>query len=309
MPHIQKSNGDLDAETVRVEPPDAQGSASPPGGGDHSEPLLRSMLPSQLVATRQGSIALLRLSRPAKRNALDRESISGIETFFKSLPDDIHVVILHGEGEHFSAGADLSEVEGMFEARDASISGHIRFSQSWHRAFDLIENCPVPVVAVLHGAVIGGGLELAATAHIRIAERGAFYALPEGARGLFIGGSGAVRIPRLIGTPRVVDMMLTGRTYDAEEGQKAGLSQYIVEPGQGLAKAYELSAKIIANSPLSNFAITQALPRIARSEPDAGLFMESLMAGITFNDAQAKERVRTFLDKRAARISPVKDVE
>jgi 1,4-dihydroxy-2-naphthoyl-CoA synthase len=76
----------------------------------------------------------------------------------------------------------------------------------------------MPVVAVLRGAVIGGGLELAAAAHIRVAERSAYYALPEAARGIFVGGGGAVRIPRLIGTTRMIDMMLTGRTYTADEG-------------------------------------------------------------------------------------------
>jgi (methylthio)acryloyl-CoA hydratase len=271
-----------------------------------SERVLQSLLPSSLVATRKGMMTLLQLSRPDKRNALDRDCIAGIETFFRHMPDDTRVVILHGEGKNFSAGADLSSVYEQIEASNAAIAGHLRFSQSWHRAFHLIESCAVPVIAVLHGAVIGGGLELAATAHIRIAERDTFYALPEGARGLFIGGSGAVRIPRLIGTPRVVDMMLTGRTYGAEEGMAVGLSQYLVEPGQGLAKAYEISAAIIANSTLSNFAILQALPRIARSDPDAGLFMESLMAAATFTDVEARERVRAFLDKRAARISPVK---
>jgi enoyl-CoA hydratase/carnithine racemase len=128
---------------------------------DPSERLLQSMLPSSLVASRQGLIARLRLSRPAKRNALDRDCIRGIETFFGHLPNDIRVVILSGEGEHFSAGADLTSVAGQLEDGGTSLS-HFRFSQSWHRAFDRIENSPVPVLAVLQGAVVGGGLELAA---------------------------------------------------------------------------------------------------------------------------------------------------
>ena len=75
------------------------------------------------------------------------------------------------------------------------------------------------MVAVLHGAVVGGGLELAAACHLRVAERSAYYALPEGSRGIFLGGGGSVRLPRLIGVSRVMELMLTGRTYGAEEGQ------------------------------------------------------------------------------------------
>ncbi len=114
----------------------------------------------------------------------------------------------------------------------------------------------MPVIAVLHGAVVGLGLELAAAAHIRVAERDAFYALPEGIRGIFVGGGAAVRVPRLIGVPRMMDMMLTGRTYGAEEGVALGLSQYLVERGQGLAKGIELAERISTNAPLSNYADT-----------------------------------------------------
>jgi (methylthio)acryloyl-CoA hydratase len=135
-----------------------------------------------------------------------------------------------------------------------------------------------------------------------VAERSAYYALPEGARGIFVGGGGAVRIPRLIGTSRMIDMMLTGRTYSAEEGVSLGFSQYVVDDGHGLAKAIELAERIATNTMLSNFAIVQALPRIARGDPDGGLLMESLMASITVGDDEAKARI---LEKRTPRVAPV----
>ncbi len=115
------------------------------------------------------------------------------------------------------------------------------------------------MVAVLHGAVVGGGLELAAAAHVRVAERSAYYALPEGSRGIYVGGGGSVRLPRLIGVARMTDMMLTGRTYSAEEGQAIGLTTYLVEQGQGFAKGLELATHIAGNAPLTNFAVMQAL--------------------------------------------------
>lgn len=264
---------------------------------ENCESQARRVLPDSLIASQRGSVALLRLSRPAKRNALDDATIAGIESFFSDPPEETRAIILHGEGKHFSAGADLSAVT------DRRAPTCVRRSRSWYRAFDRIENGDVPVLAVLHGAVIGGGLELAAAAHIRIAERSAYYALPEAARGIFVGGGGAVRIPRLIGTTRMIDMMLTGRTYTAEEGLSLGFSQYVVDDGHGLAKAIELAERIATNTALSNFAMVQALPRIARSGPDGGFLLESLMAAITIGDDDAKARINAFLEKRVPKVA------
>ena len=148
------------------------------------------VLPPSLRAERRGEVAVLRLHREEKRNALDDTTVAGMEAFFTSLPDDIRAVVLAGDGEHFSAGLDLSELQ------ERDVIAGIEHSRSWHRAFDRIQYRKVPVVAVLHGAVVGGGLELAAAAHIRVAERSAFYALPEGSRGIFVGGGGSVRCRR-----------------------------------------------------------------------------------------------------------------
>jgi enoyl-CoA hydratase/carnithine racemase len=257
----------------------------------------RQASPDCLAIGQRGAVALVQLSRPAKRNAIDAETIVAIGEFFSNLPEGTRAVVLHGKGSDFSAGADLSVVA------DTSGLAALRFSRAWHRALDHIESGNVPVIAVLHGAVIGGGLELAAAAHIRVAERSAYYALPEGMRGIFVGGSGAVRVPRLIGTARMVDMMLTGRTYSGEEGVSLGLSQYLVENDQGLAKGLELAERAASNTDLSNFAIIQALPRIARADPDGGLLMESLMATLAINDGEAKERLAAFLEKRAPKVS------
>ena len=250
-------------------------------------------LPPSLEAERDGPLALLRLARPQKRNALDDATVLGIETFFTELPEDIKAVVISGEGEHFSAGLDLGELTG----RD--IAASIAHSRMWHRTFDAIEFGRVPVVCVLHGAVVGGGLELAAATHIRVAERTAYYALPEGSRGIYVGGGASVRLPRLIGTARMMDMMLTGRTLDAEEGRAIGISQYVVEPGAGLTKALELARRIADNEAMTNFAIMHVLPRIAEQDPASGYLTESLMAAIAAGDPQAQKRLQDFLTKRA----------
>ncbi len=242
------------------------------------------------------AVTHIRLNRPAKRNAISDALITQLHSAFVNLPAPTRAVVVSGEGAHFCAGLDLSEVT------ERSVAEGIFHSRMWHAAFEQVQFGRVPVIAVLHGAVVGGGLELASSAHIRVAETTAFYGLPEGQRGLFVGGGGSARIPRLIGVSRMTDMMMTGRVLDAAEGQALGISQYLVEPGQGLAKAFELARKVAANAPLSNFAVMHALPRIADlSQPD-GLFVESLMAAIASGDDAAKERVRAFLEGRAGKV-------
>jgi (methylthio)acryloyl-CoA hydratase len=252
-----------------------------------------SMLPASLHYERHGEIGILRLARGHKRNALDDDTVAGLDQFFSAVPDGVKAIVLHGEGEHFCAGLDLSEL------RERDVAGGVAHSRSWHRAFDHVEFGTVPVVAVLHGAVVGGGLELAAACHVRVAERSAYYALPEGSRGIFLGGGGSVRLPRLIGTARVMDMMLTGRTYGAGEGVAFGFSQYVVDAGEGLAKAVELAEHIAGNAPMTNFAVMHVLPHNAEQDRASGLLMESLMSAIAQGDPEAKRRLQDFLEKRA----------
>ena len=244
-----------------------------------------------------GPLLHIALNRPAKRNALNDPLVAQLHTAVLNLPAEARALLISGEGEHFSAGLDLSEL-----AERNTFEG-IQHSRGWHAVMDAVQFCRVPVVAVLHGAVVGGGLELASSAHIRVAEDSTFFGFPEGQRGIFVGGGGSVRVPRLIGVARMADMMLTGRVLDADEGAAAGLAQYRVADGAGLAKGLELATKIAGNAPLSNFAVVQALPRIADLPPQEGLFMESLMAAIAQGDDAAKQRLRAFLEGRAPKVA------
>ena len=244
-----------------------------------------------------GPVLHIRLNRPAKRNSISDGLLAQLHTVFVNMPGAIKAAVISGEGDHFCAGLDLSEVS------ERNVTEGMQHSRAWHACFDAIQFGPVPVIAVLHGAVVGGGLELASSAHVRVAEDSTFYGLPEGTRGIFVGGGGSVRISRLIGVSRMTDMMLTGRVFDADEGQTIALSNYRAADGAGLAKALELATKIAANAPLSNYAITQALPRIADLSAGDGLFVESLMSSIAQGDDAAKERVRAFLEKRAHKVS------
>lgn len=242
-------------------------------------------------------IAVITLNRPAKRNALNDGLILALRDIFQGMPHGVRAAVIHGAGEHFCAGLDLSELS----ERDAGEGLH--HSRMWHAALDCVQSGPVPVVAALHGAVVGGGLELASACHIRVADESSFFALPEGSRGIFVGGGGSVRIPRLIGAARMADMMFTGRVYKATDAERIGLTQYLVPQGTALEKAMELATRIAGNAPLTNYALMHALPRIAEQPADQGFFTEALMAAIVQNAPEAKERVRAFLEGRANKVS------
>jgi enoyl-CoA hydratase/carnithine racemase len=241
-------------------------------------------------------VAVLRLNRAAKRNALNDSLILAIRDAFDSLPSTVRAAVIDGAGDHFCAGLDLSELK----ERDAGQG--LFHSRMWHDALERVQFGPVPVIAALHGAVVGGGLELASSCHIRVADETAFYALPEGSRGIFVGGGGAVRIPRLIGVARMTDMMLTGRVYNAQDGERVGFAQYLVPAGTAFDKAFEIAVRVASNAPLTNYALMHALPRIAEQPSDQGFFTEAMMAAIAQSAPEAKERVRAFLEGRADKV-------
>ncbi len=241
-------------------------------------------------------VAVIRMNRAQKRNAINDALIFKLRDVFENLPATVRAAVIDGEGEHFCAGLDLSELQD----RDAGQG--MMHSRSWHAALERVQFGPVPVIAALHGAVVGGGLELASSCHIRVADESTFYALPEGSRGIFVGGGGSVRIPKLIGAARMTDMMLTGRVYNAVDGEKVGLAQYLVPTGQAFDKAFELAVRVAQNAPLTNYALMHALPRIAEQSADHGFFTEAMMAAIAQSAPEAKDRVRAFLEGRAAKV-------
>ena len=244
----------------------------------------------------RGSVAVIRLNRPAKRNALGDALILALRHRFESLPTEAKAAVLYGAGEHFCAGLDLSELK----ERDAGQG--LQHSRMWHAALNVVQHGSVPVVAALQGAVVGGGLELASSCHIRVADDSTFYALPEGSRGIFVGGGGSVRIPKLIGVARMTDMMLTGRVYNAAEGERIGLAQYLAPKGQAFEKAMALAERIAQNAPLTNYALMHALPRIAEQPADQGFFTEALMSAVAQSAPEAKQRVKAFLDGKAEKV-------
>ncbi len=238
------------------------------------------------------SVATLTMNRPGKRNAMCDELLEAIDGFFSNPPKQVKAVVLTGTAGHFCSGLDLSE----HVARDAE--GTMRHSRGWHQVMERIQFGGLPVVSAMFGAVIGGGLELAASTQVRVAEPTAFFQLPEGRRGIFVGGGASVRVGRILGADRMTEMMLTGRKYDAAEGLALGLTHYVVGEGKALGKAQELARRIASNAPLSNYIMIQALARIEDMSKADGLFTESLCAAITQTSPDALEGLAAFLEKR-----------
>lgn len=240
-----------------------------------------------------GMIATVRMDRPGKRNAMCDELVEALNTFYSDPPEGVRVVILTGTEGHYCSGLDLSEhvhreaEEGLYHSRN------------WHEVMEQIQFGGLITVSAMFGAVIGGGLELAASTHVRIAEPSTIFQLPEGRRGIFVGGGATARVGRLLGADRMTEMMLTGRKYGADEGLSLGLAHYSVGEGEAMALALNLAGKISRNAPLSNYLIVQSIARINDMSRTDGLFTESLAAALSQTTPDAAEGLRAFLEKRA----------
>jgi enoyl-CoA hydratase/carnithine racemase len=244
----------------------------------------------------EDNIAIIGINRPEKRNAMNDTIIGVLRDNVIRAGEEADAGVIFGHGKNFSAGLDLAELASRL-APDYQ-RPRKRRPHPWHTTFDIIARGSIPFVAALHGATIGGGLELAAATHIRVADETTFFGLPEGQRGIFVGGGGSVRIQRIVGYATMADMMLTGRLLSAEEGLHHKLAQYVVPAGQALVEAKRLAHRIAQNTPQTNWQITNVLPRINDLSHDDGLFMEYLNSSMA-RPPEALQRLREFLEGRA----------
>ena len=242
------------------------------------------------------------LSRPEKRNALNLDTIEALIDLFNAAPrEDARAVVLSGAGDHFCAGLDLVE----HHASDRSPAEFWQVCLRWHEAFNKMEYGGVPVICALTGAVVGGGLELASAAHIRVADHSTYFALPEGQRGLFTGGGATIRVTDLVGKARMIDMMLTGRVYQGQEAIDLGLAQYLVDDSR--ARAMEIAGRIAENLPLTNFAICSAVSHMSNMSALDAAYAEACVAGVVNTQPAARDRLAAFADKSGPRIRPASD--
>lgn len=244
-------------------------------------------------------IALIGLNRPEKRNAINDELLAELTEAVQRAGREADAGVLYGHGPLFSSGLDLAQLADKL--RNASKPTNKRVRYNWHSTFDLISRGSIPFVAAIHNAAIGGGMELAAAAHIRVAEDTAVFGLPEGRRGIFVGGGGSVWIQRLVGYPVMADMMLTGRMLSAEDARAARFVQYVVPEGDALSKAISLAETIAGNTHQTNWQITNVLPRMNDASHDDALFMEFLNASLV-RPPEALQRLEEFLGKKSEKL-------
>lgn len=252
------------------------------------------------IEKRDNGVFIVSLNRPDKRNALDVDTIEELVYFFTHAhKNGVRAVVLAGEGDHFCAGLDLLE----HWKSDRSPDEFMHVCLRWHEAFNKMEYGGVPIIAALKGAVVGGGLELASAAHIRVMDSTTYFALPEGQRGIFTGGGATIRVTDLIGKSRMIDMILMGRVYQGQEAVDLGLAQYITE-GSSFDKALELADKAANNLPLTNYAICSAISHLNNMSGMDAAYAEAVVAGVVNTQPAARERLEAFANKTAARVRP-----
>lgn len=244
-----------------------------------------------------GDLAIVVIDRQDKLNALNADLVQELGQVFGELRDDDQVrgVILTGAGEKaFVAGADIGELAKM-----NSLTG-VRVSRDGQRVFSEIERFPKPVVAAVGGFALGGGCELALACHLRIASSNARFGLPEVGLGIIPGYGGTVRLTRLVGLGRAIEMTLTGQMVDASRALDIGLVSAVVERDELLDKAKEFMRGITKNGPVAiRLALESIYLALDASETDA-LNFESSLFGLLASTSDMREGMTAFLEKRKA---------
>ncbi len=240
-------------------------------------------------------ITTITINRPSKLNALNKATIKELHEAFKEADkdSDTQVIIVTGSGEKaFVAGADISEFA------DYSVSqGERLAAQGQALLFDFVAHLGTPVIAAVNGFALGGGLELAMSAHFRIASDNAKMGLPEVSLGVIPGYGGTQRLPQLVGKGRAMEMIMTAGMVNAEDACSYGLVNHVVAQEELLPLARKIAGKIMRNSPV---AIAAAINTVNAGfeEGENGFDTEITEFGKCFGTADFKEGTQAFLEKR-----------
>jgi enoyl-CoA hydratase len=241
-------------------------------------------------------ITILTINRPDKRNALNQatrdemvDALNSMETSAES-----RVLVITGAGDKaFIAGADINE----FEGRTALMQ---REAMKGLRIFAALEEFPKPIIAMINGFCLGGGLELALACDIRIASDTAKLGQPEINLGIIPGGGGTQRLTRLVGEGKAMEIILTGDAIDAAHAKEIGLVNQVVAAADLRTTALGLAARIAEKSPIALRMAKEAVKSAARTNLREGLEREMDLFSLTFGSEDKAEGVRAFLEKRKA---------
>ena len=243
----------------------------------------------------EDAVAIVQLNRPEKLNSLTREMILELSDLFQAFAKDpaLRAVILTGAGEKaFCVGTDISE---LFEGNKAEA---LNISKRGQNLCDLIEQCPLPVIAAINGLAVGGGCELALACHIRLATANARFSLPETKLGIMPGYGGTQRMTRELGMSRALEIMLAGREVTSVDAERLGLINRVVETASLLVEAKSLAQEIVGLAPLAIRACLESV-RVGLELPlDEGLAVEARLFATLFETADMREGTRAFLEKR-----------
>lgn len=250
-----------------------------------------------ILVEKKEAIAQITINRPSKLNALNKATIEELHQAFKALEQDksTRAIIITGSGEKaFVAGADISEFADFNEQQGAALA-----AKGQELLFDFVANLTKPVIAAVNGFALGGGLELAMAAHIRIASDNAKMGLPEVTLGVIPGYGGTQRLPQLVGKGRANEMIMTAQMIDAQTALSYGLVNHVTAQSELLQKAEEIAQKIAKNSPS---AISKAIEAVNANFEDGvnGFETEIKNFGICFGTPDFKEGTTAFLEKRKA---------
>jgi enoyl-CoA hydratase len=244
---------------------------------------------------RDAELAIVTVDRQDKLNALNADVISEIGEAFEGLRDDdmVRGVILTGAGEKaFVAGADIAELAQM-----DSISG-VRVSRDGQAVFRAIEQFPKPVLAAVGGFSLGGGFELALACHLRIASANAKFGLPEVGLGIIPGYGGTIRLARLTGLGRAIELTLTGEMFDAEKARELGVVSSVGPRETLLDDAKAFLRKVTKNGPVAVRLALESMYRAVDTATNEALDYESSLFGLLASTEDMKEGMTAFLDKR-----------
>lgn len=249
---------------------------------------------------REGRCAIVTVARPDKLNALNDRTVGELGAAFAELGADPDVggVVLTGAGEKaFVAGADIGELSRM-----GPLDG-VRTSRRGQDVLRAIETLSKPVVAAVNGFALGGGLELALACHLRVAAENARFGLPEVKLGIIPGYGGTMRLARLVGRGRALELILTGEMIDAEEAYRIGLANRLVPRGGALAAATELMGTILANGPVALALALESMDAAYHSSTEDAQRLESNLFGLLAGTDDMREGMQAFLEKRAAKFT------
>lgn len=245
----------------------------------------------------RAEVALITVNRPDKLNALNAETVAELGRALERVAAEpgIRAVILTGAGEKsFVAGADIAELAKMTPI------GGIDVSRQGQDTFRFLETMKKPVIAAVNGFALGGGLELALACHFRVASENAKFGLPEVKLGIIPGYGGTVRLPRVVGRGRALELILTGEMIDAQEAHRIGLINHVYPQAELLTQAEQLAKKMAANGPVAVALAIEAVDHGYHASTEDALRLEANLFGLLASTQDMREGMGAFLEKRKA---------